>query len=227
MATITLQKTSTAPAGPGDILLRDLGLLVPSDLSVLSFSDMLTIKAIRKSVDLIPYAKDFQNEIDPPSIIVTDGNHGWYDTFFGGGVIDMFLDGEVSTQVLTNVQTETNTTTTTSSTYTQIGNMISSIIDRGLWLIEFSATIGNSGANNDVFVSFSQNNVTIADTEVKLDNLFANHRSTVDIALIFNKTDTTQTTFRVQWRRSNGTNSCEVRKMSTTFITQRYGNVNP
>lgn len=225
MAIITLQKTTNAPAGPGDILLRDLGLLVGD--SELSFSDMPTIKTIRKSVDLVPYTKDYPNEFDAPSIVVSDGSHFWHDTFFSPGLIDMFLDGEVPHAVISGGTTETVTTTSTSSTYVQIGSMLTTPIYRGLWLIEFSATIGNSGAGNDVFVSFSIDNVTVADTEVKLDNLANNHRSTVDIAMILNKTDTTSTNIRAQWRRSNGTNSCEVRRISSTFITQRYGNVNP
>ena len=191
MATITIK--SNASQG-SDVLVRDIGLIVPaSGATTLTFTDASNIDDIRGSDDLRTLVSDAAFGAGQSTLQVGDGTN-FYTTL---GVEFLNMDMPIF-----GLATASDTQTTTSATYVAIPNMSISGLAPGRYYLHFTATLGNSGATNQVDVQFYDNGVALTASAKTVDTLAANYRVIMSSSLV---TTSTTVIFTARWQTSGGT----------------------
>jgi len=204
------------------VLINDLGLLIPTG-AVQTFTRRFECDMLRQSKDLVTLAFDLAF-FDPMS-------------FFNSTlIVNNIFDAQSSNPLflLANLggpfgglygASDSNQTTTTSTTYTSLLSMQATGVIAGHYLIIFTATIGNSGANNDTFVSVFVDGNQRTDTERKTDTINNGYRVVTTIVWEETVTGNNQT-IEIRWRTTGGTATCVRRGFTLMSRTLSNGNSN-
>lgn len=214
---ITIQ---THPDQLTPVLVRDLGLIIPTG-AVQTFTSRSECDMIRQSKDLLTLAYDLAF-FDP------------MDFFNSTLIVNSIPDGQSSNPFLGLTilggpfgglygASDSNTTTTTSSTYTSILSMQATGVIAGHYAILFTASIGNSGATNDTFVSVFVDGVQRTATERKTDTIANGYRVVTTIVWEETVTGSNQT-IEIRWRTTGGTATCDRRGFTMFSRTLCHGN---
>lgn len=191
-----------------DVLVKDIGLLIPSGGAVQTFTRRFDLKQIIQSKDLVTLATDQAFGANQSTLII---NNGVADLpVNGGNPIDQlsFLAGGLS--FMSSIATDT--VTTTSSSDVLLPDMSITVPVIGTYRAFFSATLGNSGQGNSTFCTFYFNNGQDFQSERRLAAIGDNNYRGI-ISMSGGGSLLAGTSVEVRWRRSAGTATAEQRSL--------------
>lgn len=191
-----------------DVLIKDIGLLIPAGGAVQTFTRRFELKQIIQSKDLVTLATDQAFGANQSTLIISNAVEDL--PVNGGNPIDQlsFLAGGLS--FLNSVATDT--VTTTSGTDVLIPNMSITAPVIGTYYAFFSATLGNSGQGNSTFCTFYFNNGQDFQSERRLAAIGDNNYRGI-ISMYGGTNLPAGATIEVRWRRSAGTATAEQRSL--------------
>lgn len=190
-----------------NVLIKDIGLIIPSGGAVQTFTRRFELKQLIQSKDLVTLATDQAFGANSSTLIIGNGNADL--PVNSGNPIDQlsFLAGGLSFLSVT----ATNTITTTSSTDVLMTNMSITVPVIGTYQAFFSATVGNSGAGNSTFCTFYFDTSQDFQGERQLASIQNNYRGI--ISMVSGGIMPAGGSVQVRWRRSNGTATAEQRSL--------------
>lgn len=212
----------TNPEQLTPVLVNDLGLIIPTG-AVQTFTRRFECDMLRQSKDLMTLAYDLaffdpMNFFNSTLIVNSIPDAQSSNPFLGLTTLGGPFGGLYGAS-------DSNTTTTTSTTYTSLLSMQATGVVAGHYAIVFTATIGNSGATNDTFVSLFVDGVQVSATERKTDTIANGYR--VVTTVIWEETVTgNNQTVEIRWRTTGGTATCDRRGFTLFGRTLCLGNSN-
>jgi len=191
-----------------DVLIKDIGLVIPSGGAVQTFTRRFELKQIIQSKDLVTLATDQAFGANSSTLIIGNGNADL--PVNSGNPIDQlsFLAGGLS--FLSS--TATNTITTTSGTDTLMTNMSITVPTIGIYRAFFTATIGNRGQGNSTFCTFYYSGSQDFQSERQIGAIGDNNFRGI-ISMAGGSNLSAGGTIEVRWRRSAGTATAEQRSL--------------
>lgn len=219
MAIVTIR---THASQATDVLIRDLGIVIPAGGAVQTFTRLADIQKIMLSKDLVTLCTDLAFS---PNSTLTLGNGSFeYGSNSGNPVSQInFLSGGVETRIASS----TSSTTTSSTTDVLMTGMQLTTILSGIYVVFFSATIGANAAANDVIISLYVDGSQKTGSERRVDLMnSANYRTNGSIFWVEKVTGNNQT-FEIRWRTvASSTATVENRALMIAWMNPALGNTN-
>jgi len=212
--------TATTGLAESDRLIRDIGAIIPgTGGQTLSFTHPRLVAAFCASADLRDVLRETFN---PGGGAVVKWALSINTALIGTNTAKTQVPGEELDTVLNGLVRPAGedfgaSSNTTSGSTTDVAiSSLSTTLGPGKFLITWSGTVGNSGANNDTFTSIYSNGAQQANTERKSDTLVTNYRVIHSAACFLDLT--AAVTVEIRWRTTGGTMTAERRQMSTFFL---------
>jgi len=217
MAIVTIR---THASQATDVLIRDLGIVIPAGGAVQTFTRLAEIQKIMLSKDLVTLCTDLAFS---PDSTLTLGNGSFEYGSNGGNPVSQlnFLTGGIETRVVSS----TSSTTTSSTTDVLMTGMQITTILSGVYIVVFSATVGANAAGNDVFISLYVDGSQKSGSERRIDLMnSANYRTNASLFWVEKVTGNNQT-FEIRWRTvASSTATVENRTMIIGWMNPALGN---